>query len=100
MLNIGLHCVISVLMIDVFAILIAGLACDGKAKKLAHLPKASVLAALLFAAHPVHTESVSKEEDVAQHANSFSKHCIKHPLKSPSPLVYISKVCSWVSQLC
>lgn len=69
-LNISLHCVISVLMIDVFAILIAGLACDGKSKKLAHLPKASVLAALLFASHPVHTESVSKEEDVAQRASS------------------------------
>lgn len=58
-LNIGLHCVISALMIDVFAILIAGLACDGKAKRLAQLPTASVLAALFFATHPVHTESVA-----------------------------------------
>ncbi|KAK2850250.1 hypothetical protein Q7C36_009033 [Tachysurus vachellii] len=58
-LNIGLHCVISALMIDVFAILIAGLACNGKDKRPAHLPKASVLAALFFAAHPVHTESVA-----------------------------------------
>lgn len=59
-LNIGLHCVISALMIDVFTILIAGFASDGKAKRLAHFPKASVLAALFFAAHPVHTESVSR----------------------------------------
>ncbi|XP_066542710.1 protein O-mannosyl-transferase TMTC4 [Hoplias malabaricus] len=58
-LNIGLHCVISALMIDVFAILIDGLACDGKAKRLTHIPKAALLAALFFAAHPVHTESVA-----------------------------------------
>lgn len=73
MLNIGLHCVISALMIDVFAILIAGLACDGKAKRLTHLPKASVLAALFFAAHPIHTESVSKEDDMTQRDSSSSK---------------------------
>lgn len=62
-LNIGFHCVISALMIDVFAVLIAGLGCDGKAmgKRLAQFPKASVLAALFFAAHPVHTESVSRK---------------------------------------
>uniref|UniRef100_W5K457 dolichyl-phosphate-mannose--protein mannosyltransferase n=1 Tax=Astyanax mexicanus TaxID=7994 RepID=W5K457_ASTMX len=58
-LNIGLHCVISALMIDVFATLIGGLACDGTAKRLGHVPKASLLAALFFAAHPVHTESVA-----------------------------------------
>lgn len=59
MLNISLHCVISALMIDVFAILIGGLACDGTARRLTHVPKASLLAALFFAAHPVHTESVA-----------------------------------------
>lgn len=73
-LNISLHCVISALMIDVFAILIAGSACEGKEKRLAHLPRASVLAALFFAAHPVHTESVSKEEDMTQYAESSKKH--------------------------
>lgn len=72
-LNIGLHCVISALMIDVFAILIAGLACEGKAKRSAHVPKASVLAALFFAAHPVHTESVSRDKDMTQHPGSSSK---------------------------
>ncbi|MBN3316071.1 TMTC4 protein, partial [Atractosteus spatula] len=58
-LNIALHGVISVLMIDVFAILIGGLAYDGKGKRLNQAPKASFLAALLFAVHPVHTESVA-----------------------------------------
>lgn len=92
-LNIGLHCVISALMIDVFAILIAGLACEGKAKRSAHVPKASVLAALFFAAHPVHTESVSRDEDMTQHRGSSSKqhttitvlpgNCIKTYIKKP-----------------
>ncbi|XP_016333087.1 transmembrane and TPR repeat-containing protein 4-like [Sinocyclocheilus anshuiensis] len=58
-LNVALHCVISVLMIDVFAILIGGLVHDGKGVKLNLSPKASFLAALFFAAHPVHTESVA-----------------------------------------
>ncbi|XP_064167934.1 protein O-mannosyl-transferase TMTC4 isoform X2 [Anguilla rostrata] len=58
-INIGLHGAISVLMIDVFAILIGGLAYDGKGKRLNQAPKASSLAALLFAVHPIHTESVA-----------------------------------------
>ncbi|XP_052004901.1 protein O-mannosyl-transferase TMTC4-like [Xyrauchen texanus] len=58
-LNIALHCVISVLMIDVFAILIGGLAHNDRGAKLNLSPKASFLAALFFAAHPVHTESVA-----------------------------------------
>uniref|UniRef100_A0A667ZVZ8 dolichyl-phosphate-mannose--protein mannosyltransferase n=1 Tax=Myripristis murdjan TaxID=586833 RepID=A0A667ZVZ8_9TELE len=57
--NIILHAVISALMIDMFAILIGGLAYDEKGKILNHAPKASLLAALFFAAHPVHTESVA-----------------------------------------
>uniref|UniRef100_A0A3Q2EJY5 dolichyl-phosphate-mannose--protein mannosyltransferase n=1 Tax=Cyprinodon variegatus TaxID=28743 RepID=A0A3Q2EJY5_CYPVA len=58
-LNIILHAVISVLMIDVFAILIGGLDYDEKGWILNHAPKTSLLAAILFAAHPVHTESVA-----------------------------------------
>ncbi|XP_044073262.1 protein O-mannosyl-transferase TMTC4 isoform X3 [Siniperca chuatsi] len=58
-LNIILHAVISALMIDVFAILIGGLAYDEKGRTLNHAPKTSLLAALFFAAHPVHTESVA-----------------------------------------
>ncbi|XDV30346.1 hypothetical protein PO909_033281 [Leuciscus waleckii] len=58
-LNVALHCVISMLMIDVFAILIGGLVHDGRGLTLNLSPKASFLAALFFAAHPVHTESVA-----------------------------------------
>ncbi|XP_031141495.1 LOW QUALITY PROTEIN: protein O-mannosyl-transferase TMTC4 [Sander lucioperca] len=58
-LNIILHAVISALMIDVFAILIGGLAYDVKGRILNHAPKTSLLAALFFATHPVHTESVA-----------------------------------------
>lgn len=59
-LNIILHAVVSALMIDVFAILTGGLARDGKGRMLNCAPKTSLLASLLFATHPVHTESVSK----------------------------------------
>lgn len=59
-LNIILHAVISALMIDVFAILTGGLAYDEKGRMLNNAPKTSLLASLFFAAHPVHTESVSK----------------------------------------
>uniref|UniRef100_A0A671U6I3 dolichyl-phosphate-mannose--protein mannosyltransferase n=1 Tax=Sparus aurata TaxID=8175 RepID=A0A671U6I3_SPAAU len=58
-LNIILHSVISALMIDVFAILIGGLAHDEEGRMLNHAPKTSLLAALFFAAHPIHTESVA-----------------------------------------
>uniref|UniRef100_A0A8D2ZQD4 dolichyl-phosphate-mannose--protein mannosyltransferase n=1 Tax=Scophthalmus maximus TaxID=52904 RepID=A0A8D2ZQD4_SCOMX len=57
MLNIVLHAIISALMIDMFAILIGGLAYDEKDKIVNLAPKTSLLAALFFAAHPVHTES-------------------------------------------
>lgn len=59
-LNIVLHAVVSALMIDVFAILTGGLARDEKGRMLNCAPKTSLLASLLFATHPVHTESVSE----------------------------------------
>uniref|UniRef100_A0A3B3DKW8 dolichyl-phosphate-mannose--protein mannosyltransferase n=1 Tax=Oryzias melastigma TaxID=30732 RepID=A0A3B3DKW8_ORYME len=58
-LNIILHAVISALMIDVFAILIGGLGRDEDGQRVNLAPKTSLLAALFFAAHPVHTESVA-----------------------------------------
>ncbi|XP_077584133.1 protein O-mannosyl-transferase TMTC4 [Stigmatopora nigra] len=58
-LNITLHAVISALMIDVFALLFGGLAYDKGARIVNRAPKTSLLAALFFAAHPVHTESVA-----------------------------------------
>lgn len=63
-LNIVLHAAVSALMIDVFAILTGGLARDEKRRMLNRAPKTSLLASLLFAAHPVHTESVSKWPEV------------------------------------
>ncbi|MEE6515851.1 hypothetical protein FKM82_024977 [Ascaphus truei] len=57
--NIILHCLVSVLMLDVFSILFGGVTCNNKGKRIACAPKASLLAALLFAVHPVHTECVS-----------------------------------------
>ncbi|XP_059826492.1 protein O-mannosyl-transferase TMTC4 isoform X2 [Hypanus sabinus] len=57
--NITLHSVISVMMLDVFSVLLGGLVHDERGKLLNKAPKASFLAALLFAVHPVHTESVA-----------------------------------------
>uniref|UniRef100_A0AAV2JXQ7 dolichyl-phosphate-mannose--protein mannosyltransferase n=1 Tax=Knipowitschia caucasica TaxID=637954 RepID=A0AAV2JXQ7_KNICA len=58
-LNILLHAIISALMIDMFAILMGGLSYDEKRSIQNLAPKTSLLAALFFAAHPVHTESVA-----------------------------------------
>ncbi|XP_051840033.1 protein O-mannosyl-transferase TMTC4 [Antechinus flavipes] len=59
MVNILLHCSISVLMIDVFSILFGGLQYTSKGRRLNLAPKSSLLAALFFAVHPVHTECVA-----------------------------------------
>ncbi|XP_060681826.1 protein O-mannosyl-transferase TMTC4 isoform X1 [Hemiscyllium ocellatum] len=57
--NIALHSVISVMTLDVFSVLLGGLVHDEKGRLLNRAPKASFLAALFFAVHPVHTESVA-----------------------------------------
>ncbi|XP_029460365.1 protein O-mannosyl-transferase TMTC4 isoform X1 [Rhinatrema bivittatum] len=57
--NIILHCIVSVLMLDVFSILFGGLTYNSKGRRVDLAPKASFLAALLFAVHPVHTECVA-----------------------------------------
>ncbi|XP_067842710.1 protein O-mannosyl-transferase TMTC4 isoform X2 [Heptranchias perlo] len=59
LVNIALHSVISVMALDVFSVLIGGLAHDEKGNLLNMAPKASFLAAVLFAVHPIHTESVA-----------------------------------------
>ncbi|XP_042315152.1 protein O-mannosyl-transferase TMTC4 isoform X1 [Sceloporus undulatus] len=58
-INIILHCVISVLIVDVFSILLGGLQYTNKGRRLNFVPKSSLLAALLFAVHPVHTECIA-----------------------------------------
>ncbi|XP_008994859.2 protein O-mannosyl-transferase TMTC4 isoform X4 [Callithrix jacchus] len=50
---------ISVLMVDVFSVLLGGLQYTSKGRRLHLAPRASLLAALLFAVHPVHTECVA-----------------------------------------
>lgn len=57
--NILLHGGISVLMVDVFSVLFGGLQYTSKGRRLHLAPRASLLAALLFAVHPVHTECVA-----------------------------------------
>ncbi|KAL7983882.1 hypothetical protein Chor_000758 [Crotalus horridus] len=58
-INIILHCIISVLIVDVFSILLGGLHYTNKGRRLNFVPKSSLLAALLFAVHPVHTECIA-----------------------------------------
>ncbi|XP_077014721.1 protein O-mannosyl-transferase TMTC4 isoform X2 [Tamandua tetradactyla] len=57
--NILLHGGISLLMVDVFSVLFGGLQYTSKGRRLNLAPRASLLAALMFAVHPVHTECVS-----------------------------------------
>ncbi|EHB03258.1 Transmembrane and TPR repeat-containing protein 4 [Heterocephalus glaber] len=57
--NILLHGGISVLMVDVFSVLFGGLQFTSKGRRVHLAPRASLLAALLFAVHPVHTECVA-----------------------------------------
>ncbi|KAM9319222.1 protein O-mannosyl-transferase TMTC4 [Gastrophryne carolinensis] len=56
--NIILHCLVAILMLDVFSLLFSSWAAD-KLKKSIYAPKCALLSALFFAAHPVHTECVS-----------------------------------------
>ncbi|XP_077711187.1 protein O-mannosyl-transferase TMTC4 isoform X5 [Canis aureus] len=58
-INILLHGGISVLMVDVFSVLFGGLQYTSKGRRLNLAPRSSLLAALLFAVHPVHTECVA-----------------------------------------
>lgn len=46
-------------MVDVFSVLFGGLQYTSKGRRLNLAPRSSLLAALLFAVHPVHTECVS-----------------------------------------
>ncbi|KAM8976134.1 protein O-mannosyl-transferase TMTC4 [Pelodytes ibericus] len=57
--NIILHCLVSVLMLDVFSMLFGSVAGSNKNKKITYAPKAPFLAASLFAVHPIHTECVA-----------------------------------------
>ncbi|XP_026971689.1 protein O-mannosyl-transferase TMTC4 isoform X3 [Sagmatias obliquidens] len=54
--NILLHSGISILLVDVFSVLFGGLQYTSKGRRLNLAPRSSLLAALLFAVHPVHTE--------------------------------------------
>nr|XP_048277687.1 protein O-mannosyl-transferase TMTC4 isoform X2 [Myodes glareolus] len=57
--NILLHGGISILTLDVFSVLFGGLQYTSKGRRVHLAPRASLLAALLFAVHPVHTECVA-----------------------------------------
>lgn len=57
--NIILHGLVSVLMLAVFSLVLAGYHNDREGQPLFGAPKASLACAILFAIHPIHTESVS-----------------------------------------
>lgn len=62
--NILLHGGISILMLDVFSVLFGGLQYTSRGRRVHLAPRASLLAALLFAVHPVHTECVTRREHI------------------------------------
>ncbi|KAL3846955.1 hypothetical protein ACJMK2_017895 [Sinanodonta woodiana] len=58
--NIVLNAIVSVLILGIFSILFGGYALDAKSgKQIFSAPKSAFLCAVLFAVHPVHTESVA-----------------------------------------
>lgn len=57
--NIILHGLVSVLMLAVFSLVLAGSHNDREGRPLFGAPKASLACAILFAIHPIHTESVA-----------------------------------------
>lgn len=57
--NIILHGLVSVLMLAVFSLVLAGYHNDREGRPLFGAPKASLACAILFAIHPIHTESVA-----------------------------------------
>ena len=57
--NNALHGGVCVLLVDVFSVLFGGLQYTSRGRRLNLAPRSSLLAALLFAVHPVHTECVS-----------------------------------------
>uniref|UniRef100_A0A4W2GY87 dolichyl-phosphate-mannose--protein mannosyltransferase n=1 Tax=Bos indicus x Bos taurus TaxID=30522 RepID=A0A4W2GY87_BOBOX len=57
--NIALHGGVCVLLVDVFSVLFGGLQYTSRGRRLNLAPRSSLLAALLFAVHPVHTECVA-----------------------------------------
>lgn len=57
--NIILHGLVSVLMLAVFSLVLAGYQNDREGRPLFGAPKASLACAILFAIHPIHTESVA-----------------------------------------
>ncbi|XP_061165733.1 protein O-mannosyl-transferase TMTC4-like [Saccostrea echinata] len=57
--NIILHGLVCVLMLIVFSLVLSGYHTDAKGQTVFGAPKSSLLCAVLFAVHPVHTESVA-----------------------------------------
>lgn len=56
--NILLHGLVCVLMLAVFSLVLSGYSKNREGHWMFGAPKASLLCAVLFAVHPVHTESV------------------------------------------
>lgn len=61
--NIILHGLVNVFMLAVFSLVLAGYHNDREGRPLFGAPKASLACAILFAIHPIHTESVSDSID-------------------------------------
>ena len=59
LVNLVLHAFNSMLSLRVFSAIFGGISVSKQGKKAFTSPKASLLAALLFAVHPIHTENVS-----------------------------------------
>ncbi|XP_065645098.1 protein O-mannosyl-transferase TMTC4 isoform X2 [Hydra vulgaris] len=59
LVNIVLHTINSIFILQVFSVLFGGIRISSDGRKIFTSPKASLLCGILFAIHPIHTESVA-----------------------------------------
>ena len=94
--NIILHGIVSVLLLLVFSILFGGYEVDPDSEKVRFkAAKSAFLCALLFAVHPIHTESVSTWAKKSLVAGYLTNSNILEPTQTLKPSICDIKAYFW-----